>query len=270
MGDNMERELCLVLDENYSIRLPLAKGTGDEIDKYTIKFDNATNLRKKHQKEINEFLKEHQYFLDARDPEKKNFYGRIVVLEKIDEKYEERMVLFKKHLVAFRNYIYKNTATMQEFARIAEYFNKKRMISPFLARQIGYNGTFSVKSRLEKVKRDLNKNIYFYDILRIIIRCYKQQRELKPNLPTIEYIYSEYLESRKTSKNIENIDTPIENSNAESSSTIEIEDEKETTYIINGSKYSADEIHLFDIDDIDMESSELIPDVLGRDGNKHI
>ena len=107
------------------------------------------------------------------------------------------MVLFKKHLVAFRNYIYKDRSTMQEFAKIAEYFNKRRMISPFIARQIGYNGTFSVKSRIDGIKRELNKDTYFYDIVRIIIRCYKQQRDLRPSLPTIEYIYSEYLNSKK-------------------------------------------------------------------------
>jgi len=269
MGDNMERELCLVLDEDYSIRLTLLKGTSDEIDKYTIKFDNATNLRKKYQKEINNFLQEHQDFLNARDPEKKNFYGRIVVLEKTDNKYSEKMVLFKKHLVAFRNYIYQHRATMQEFAKIAEYYNEKRMISAYIARQISYNGTFDVKSRIERIKKELNKDTYFYDILRIIIRCYKNQRELNSKLPTIEQIYSDYVKVKKVNdKSTETHETTMQVN--EPSKFEYVEDEDDKKYIINGSEYSADEIHLFDIDDIDMETSELIPDVLGRDGNKYI
>lgn len=264
----MERILCLVLDEDAKIKLPLFEGTNDEIDKYTTKFDNAENLRAKYKKEIDAFLEKNHAFLDSRDPEKKKYYGRIVVLEDHGSFCEQKRVLFKKHLIAFKNFIYKDKATLQEFAHLQkigyQQFNKKRLLSPYMLNKISYSGTFSCKSRIEELKRDLNKDDDFYDILRIIIKAYKHQRELRPNLPTIESIYSEYVETKKAQKEAKK----IEQEELRQAVTVvpkPIVDDDEVIFVINGMRYSADEMHLFDLEDIDIETSNLIPDGIGFD-----
>lgn len=260
----MERTLSLVLDDSGLIRLTLFDGSNDEIDKYTTKFDSATSLRKKHQKEIDAFLKLNQHILDSRDKGKKNFYGRIVVLEKNGDFYDEKKVLFKKHLVAFKNYIYQDRLTMQEFARLEQYgyetLNKKKLISYYLAREIRYEGTYAIKSRVEKIKRDINKDEDFYDILRIIIKAYKHQRESRTDLPSIEQIYSEYLQDKKISAELHNeiMGSQINNSIAEPIN----EEEK---YIVDGVIYAKEEQELFDLDDLkNMEDANFAPDGLGK------
>lgn len=261
----MQRTLSLVLDDKGLIKLDLYVGTSDEIDKYTTRFDNATNLRKKYQKQIDAFLQQHKDFLDSRDKNKKNFYGRIVVLEKNNDCYDEKKVLFKKHLIAFKNYIYKDKRTMQEFERLEKYgyetLNKKKLISYYLAREIRYEGTFAIKSRVEKIKRDINKDEDFYDILRIIIKAYKRQRESRPNLPSIEQIYSEYLQDKKVSVELSKATTDVL---VESENTVGSMNEDER-YIVDGVIYSKEEQELFDLDDLNMmDDTNFTPDGLGK------
>ena len=136
----MERILCLVLDEEAKIKLPLFEGTPDEIDQYTTKFANAEDLRKKYKVQIDNFLEENKEFLESRDPEKKKYNGRIVVLENQNGIYEQKRVLFKKHLIAFKNFIYKDRATMQEFVHLQNIgytqHNKKKLLTSFVINKI--------------------------------------------------------------------------------------------------------------------------------------
>lgn len=266
----MERILCLVLDEDAKIKLPLFEGTSDEIDEYTTKFDNADTLRKKYKDEIASFLEQHQDFFDARDPEKKKYYGRIVVLEKHNGYYEQKRVLFKKHLIAFKNFIYKDKLTMQEFARLERVgyveYNKKRLLSSFVLRKISLDGTYAYKTKVEEIKRDINNDSDFYDILRIIIKAYKHQRELRPHLPTIERIYSEYVEAKKAKKKEKDAlkrETKAKTAPVSVTPDKQNNQDEDIKFVINGVRYNADELHLFDLDDIDIESSNMIPDGKG-------
>lgn len=269
-GEAMERTLFLVLDDNYLIKLPLYEGTSDEIDKYTTRFENASKLREKHQKEIGDFLSKHQDFLDARDSEKKKYFGRIVILENHNGEYEEKKVLFKKHLIAFREYIYKDKQTMQEFARLERigYLtrNKKKLLSSHISDQISYSGNFKVKTRVERIRSEINKSKNFYDIIRLVVKTYKHQRANRPNLPTIEHIYLEYLKAKETKKEIKTLNSKVEKKVVRHNATVE-DEEKE--YVVNGFKYNADELHLFDLDEIDAENSDILPDGKEYDGKTY-
>jgi len=280
----MERILCLVLDEEAKIKLPLFEGTPDEIDQYTTKFANAEDLRKKYKVQIDNFLEENKEFLESRDPEKKKYNGRIVVLENQNGIYEQKRVLFKKHLIAFKNFIYKDRATMQEFVHLQNIgytqHNKKKLLTSFVINKISYSGNYQYKTKVEEIRRDINASSAFYDIVRIIIKAYKHQRELRPNLPTIEAIYQEYVETKKQQKEerdakkradkekLEELKEAL-SSHAFKPHVRPNNDDEEIEFVINGIKYNADELHLFDLEDIDVETSNIIPDGMGIDEKTH-
>lgn len=263
----MERKLSLVLDDRGLVSLTLYRADNVVMDEYTTKnFESSDDIRKKYQKEIDEFLNKNQNYLNAiRNNSKRDFNGRIVLLQ-VDPnnitEFVEKKVLYKKHLIAFKQ-MCKDKGTMQEFSRLEKIgvnaYGLKKLVSPQIHREISYDKTFNIKTRVNYIQRSLknNKN-NFYEILRIMIKAYKNQRAIRKNLPTIDKIYKDYLESKKV-----NIS---ENHNIQETCSFSVEDERKY-FGVDGISYLQEEQELFDLDDLKyIEDLDFLPDGLDRNG----
>ncbi len=249
----MERTLSLVLDSDGYKSLTLMKADSIEIDDFTIKkFEDSEQIRKYYQKEIEKYLEENKNYVEAvTNQTGKKFRGRIVILEANEKDsslyFIEKRVLYKKHLVAFKEMV-NDKATMLKFLQLEKIgFNKygfRKLISPFLTREI-ITTNYKVKSRVDFIRIEIKKNKKnFYDILRIIIKAYEIERK-KRNLPTIDEIYK---------KNKNNLTKSFPNCEA----TIK------DFYLIDGFSYPIDDIP-FDLDQLKNLDSEYKPDGLGPD-----
>ena len=252
----MERMLSLVLDDEGEKSLTLLTGNACEIDEFTIKkFENSEQIRDYYKDKIDSFLKNNANYLEAiKKRTGKNFRGRIVILEIYkDDKtyaYHERAVLYKKHIVALKEMI-KDHKTMQRFLELSkinyDYLGFKRLISPFLSREIKIVD-YSKKSRVELIGREIRKHDTYYEILRLLTKCYLEERKKRPELKTIEAIYNDYLKMKVKKKQehdkLENKDRIIPKINSDG------------YVLIDGYRYSIEELpfdleELNKIDDID-------------------
>ena len=119
----MERTLSLVLDEDCKLSLTLMKDDAVKIDEFTTKkFENSEQIREYYKKQIDEFLEQNKNYINSitRNTGRK-FRGRIVILESREKNgnldYVEKRVLYKKHLVAFKELI-KDKGTMIKFLEL--------------------------------------------------------------------------------------------------------------------------------------------------------
>ena len=204
----MVRTLSLVLDDEGKKSLTLFTDEAAKIDKFTTKnFENSDQIREYYKEQIDRFLSDNNNYLEAiKKRTDKNFKGRIVILEMYDDDmtyhYRDRAVLYKKHIVAFKEMI-KDRKTMLRFLEFSKlnfnYLGFKRLISPFLSREIKITD-YSKKSRVELIGRELHKQISYYEILRLITKAYLEERKERPNLKTIEAIYNDYLKTKTAVK----------------------------------------------------------------------
>ena len=97
----------------------------------------------------------------------------------------------------------KDRPTMQRFLELNkinyDYLGFKRLISPFLSREIKIVD-YSKKSRVELIGREIRKHDTYYEILRLLTKAYLEERKKRPDLKTIEAIYSDYLKTRNISQ----------------------------------------------------------------------
>lgn len=262
----MERTLSLVLDEDCKLSLTLMKDDAVKIDEFTTKkFENSEQIREYYKKQIDEFLEQNKNYINSitRNTGRK-FRGRIVILE-LSEKngnldYVEKRVLYKKHLVAFKELI-KDKGTMIKFLELEKIgYNQhgfRKLISPFLCREIKYTN-YKIVSQTDFLRRELKRDKnYFYDVLRIMIKAYEIERK-KRNLSTIDAIYKQ-VKVKPISKKVENV-----------SNVTSLKDDIEPNfYNIDGISYHEDEIP-FDLDELSKMSAMGIsidrkPDGLGTD-----
>ncbi len=240
----MERTLSLVLDDECKLSLTLMRDDAVKIDEFTTKkFENSEQIREYYKKQIDAFLEQNKNYINSiiRNTGRK-FRGRIVVLEVKENnktiEYVERRVLYKKHLVAFKELI-KDKGTMIKFLELEKIgYNQhgfRKLISPFLCREIKYTN-YKVVSQTDFLRRELKRDKnYFYDVLRIMIKAYEIERK-KRNLKTIDAIYKQ----TKTSKPKVSKDSVVRT----------LEDNNEPNfYNIDGISYYDEEIP-FDLDEL--------------------
>ncbi len=204
----MERMLSLVLDDEGKKSLTLLAGDARKIDEFTTKkFENSDQIREYYKDKIDPYLQENANYLEAIQKRTgKNFKGRVVILEMCNDDssyyYRDRTVLYKKHIIAFKEMI-KDRPTMQRFLELNkinyDYLGFKRLISPFLSREIKIVD-YSKKSRVELIGREIRKHDTYYEILRLLTKAYLEERKKRPDLKTIEAIYSDYLKTRNISQ----------------------------------------------------------------------
>lgn len=260
----MERTLSLVLDDECKISLTLMKDDAVKIDEFTSKkFEDSDQIRERFKKQIDAFLEQNKNYIDGITKKSgKKFRGRIVILEARKNnnsiEYIEKRVLYKKHLVAFKEII-KDRDTMLKFLQLEKIGYSERgfrkLISPFLCREIKY-ANYKVVSQIDFLRRELKKDKNnFYDILRIIVKAYDIERK-KRNLKTIDAIY------KQSKTKVEHKKSTIP------SATSSFENNNESNfYYIDGISYHEDEIP-FDLDELSkMEADGIIidrkPDGLG-------
>ncbi|MBO5095329.1 MAG: hypothetical protein J6B98_00430 [Bacilli bacterium] len=256
----MERELCLVLDVTGKHRLVLKKDSNFEIDKYTSKnFEDSEQIRIKYQKEINEYLDSYKEALSkSNNP---SYKGRIAVVDPNligqDIKSYQKRVLYKKHIASF-NELIKSKETMVKFCE-HQLSNKESLISRYIYNTISrYWYKKGTKTVINKWIKDEKENQTYYEAVRDLLFIYEQQRKEKECLPTFEQIYEDYkkqkeiktkerINRRNKTKIYPNVNhTIVENS-------VEIE-ESPTYFRVNDNMYTIDELHLFDIEELEPDS----------------
>ena len=255
----MERTLSLVLDDECKISLTLMQDEADIIDEFTSKkFENSNQIRERFKKQITAFLEQNRNYIEAIIKKTgKNFSGRIVVLEvrKKDDsiEYIEKRVLYKKHLVAFKELV-KDRGTMLKFLQLEKIgyneYGFRKLISPFLCREIKYT-KYNVPSQTDFLKRSLKKN-NFYDILRIIIKAYEIERKTR-KLKTIEAIYEIY----KNQKNKSNSQSSQKKLPLNISKVNDTLSETDNFFTIDGISYHEDEIP-FDLDELNRMAARCV------------
>ena len=248
----MERTLSLVLDDECKINLTLLKADSNEIDDFTTKkFENSEQIREYFKKEITKFLDENNGYIESVTKKTgKKFRGRIVILEAKEQDsslyFIEKRVLYKKHLVAFKDMV-SDKGTMLKFLQLEKIgFNQygfRKLVSPFLTREIMISN-FKIKSRVDFIKKEIKKNSdNFYDILRIVTKAYEMERK-KRDLPTLDAIYEKNKKSKKT--------------------TVKCPNETNDFYLIDGVFYPMDDIP-FDLEQLARLDTNFRPDGLGPD-----
>ena len=198
--------------------------------------------------------------------------GRIVLLQKNGDELKEVKILYKKHLISFKH-IVKDRLTMQEFSKnekIGYYsYGLKRLVSPQIHREISYNGTFNKPTSLKCLERELKKDKKsYYEIIRIMVKAYKNQRITRPHLKTMEQMYREYKALKEEQKlNRKNPKVEILSGDVLTTTPSEVVSEKEKVYNVDGFVYSAEERELWDLDDLKrVEETNFDLDGLGSDG----
>lgn len=274
----MERTLSLVLDDECKISLTLMQDDAVKIDEFTSKkFENSEQIRDYFKKQIADFLEKNKNYIEAVSKNSgRKFRGRIVVLEARENnnsiEYIEKRVLYKKHLVAFKELI-KDKGTMIKFLELEKIGYSERgfrkLISPFLCREIKY-ANYKIVSQIDFLRRELKKEKNnFYDILRIIIKAYEIERKYR-KLKTIDAIYKQS-KTKVEHKNstIPSTTSSFENKNSTiPSATSSFENNNESNfYYIDGISYHEDEIP-FGLEELsEMEANGTIidrrPDGLG-------
>ena len=90
------RTLALVLDDECEIYLPLFEGENSKVDEFTTKnFESSDDIRLYYKDKIEDFLDKKRVYLFG----KKNFRGRIVLLENVNGKMYKSRVLYKDALI---------------------------------------------------------------------------------------------------------------------------------------------------------------------------
>ena len=249
----MERTLSLVLDNEGYNSLTLMKADSNEIDDFTTKtFDNSEQIREYYKDKIATFLEQNKsYISEVTRQTGKKFRGRIVILEANENNsslyFVEKRVLYKKHLIAFKEMV-NDKNTMIKFLQLEKIgFNQygfRRLISPFLIKEITYTN-FKCKSRVDFIRKEIKNNKKnFYDILRIIAKAYEIERK-KRNLPTIDSIYEK---SKNKTKNLTCRSTK--------------ENLEQDFYYVDGVYYPIDDIP-FDLEQLSKLETNYRPDGLG-------
>lgn len=263
----MERTLSLVLDKFGHKSLTLMKGDNDTIDGFTIKFENSEEIREKFKKQINAYLEENKTLIESiSNYLGRNYRGSIVILEVNDQNgelnYLKRRVLYKKHVIAFKEMV-KDKLTLQGFLRLEKiYVNElgmRKLISPFLEKKIRYSN-YRVISQTNLIKREIKKNTSsFFDCLRLISKSYEEERKKRHHLKSIDDIYNEYKDKKQLQKELR------EEEKIDIGEYIEPNFYKSST-VIDGFTYDQDDMPSLDelqrMLDSDIEG--IIPDGLSR------
>jgi hypothetical protein len=259
-------ELCLVLDEFGLERLVLEKGENFKIDEYTSKnFENSRQIRAKYKHQIDEYLNKNKYNMALKYDI--NYKGRIVIVTQADGNNIMKKVLYKKHIVAF-NEIIKDKEIMIKFSLYQRGKKNKSLVPDQFHYMIRspWNKKNSVKTYINNwIKEEKQKQLDYYEIIRDMMIVYEKERN-KYYLPSIDEIYDLYekeKEQRIISKIQQKGSLKLQQNTMHTIVSNSIETTEEKMYCVNGNKYTIDELHLLDLEDIDSDS-EYIPDVMSE------
>lgn len=243
----MQRTLSLIVDKQSKVYLPLITGDSFEIDKFTTKFDNATELRKEYKEKIDDFLKQNVAYVDKMKYRLNNlkFDGWIAILEEQDDEIVERKALFRKHLDKY-GALCADKELIKQLRDVDLSLNpEERLLSEFSHELIQiYLG--------EKIDSSHNRQ----DALELLKKDMKYT--VKDGKKEIKTVFYEILRLMYKIKNVLDAEKMVQ--------MVSLEEEKEK-YNIDGYSYSREEEELFDLDDLSqMEDTDFTPDGLGRNG----
>lgn len=200
------RTLALVLDDECEIYLPLFEGENSKVDEFTTKnFESSDDIRLYYKDKIEDFLDKKRVYLFG----KKNFRGRIVLLENVNGKMYKSRVLYKDALIVAKEAL-ENPKVMNCVVAIdsngrvnnhiyskleISYKRKKMLLSPFV-RDIIKRYDYPTKTNLKSVKQWLKSSKEnYYEKIRLLVLSYIQARKIYPDLKTPSTLYREYKES---------------------------------------------------------------------------
>lgn len=259
----MERELCLVLDTKGEYRLKLLTGTKQEIDEYTSKFEDSEAIRNKHLDRINVYLEQYKESLEkSNNP---SYKGRIVV---VDPKYVgmeitkyQKKTLFKKHIVSFKELI-KSQNAMTSFCSYELKKENNCYISKYFSDMIKrYWMKKGTKTEINRWLKEEKEKGNYYEIVRDLLNSYEIQRTKNEKLPSCDEIYKQYL-TEKAERISKIKKTKLYKTNHTLIKDSVVIDDSPQYFTVNGNKYTIDELHLLDLEDIKSDS-DYIPDGLG-------
>ena len=253
----MKSALCLILDENANNYLPLYVADNYKIDKYTMNFENASQLRECYEEEINEFLNQHPeeirkmcYRLSV-----PKFNGWIVVLQNSEDGVIIKKALFKKHKKEFSALCH-DKKFMRQFIELEERLRDRdrALISEYVSSLIE-NSSFDDEYQIRTIKNEINrkKNKSFYELLRLMLKL-RRFLQQNPDINFINYNDNNYIELIRQYNEIKEIAKRVDT----------YADSKEE-YYVDGVRYTQEEQELFDLDDLAyIEENEFRPDGLGQ------
>lgn len=199
----MQRTLSLVLNDENTIILNLTpEMEASELDKIILSnFENSEDIRTHYQKEINEFLSDHQSYIDKVEKESgKQFRGWIRLLETREIKpgevsIEQVRILYPKHIAAIPSMI-QSQATLKEYQkqyniRANKYRLRKMTNETFYMVHYFHARNFVDKKNMKIIKDWVNSQAgtrTYYDRIRLLVKAYEIVRK-QLHLPTIDNLY---------------------------------------------------------------------------------
>lgn len=216
----MERSLTLILNNKENNRMPLHEAIfvnletmeAKDLDIFILKkFDSSDDVRKKYANKIYFFLEQNKDFIEQVERQNgRRFNGNIIITEIHDNlMLERKKVLYKKHLVLFRE-----TTKIKKFMVALEardYLNEckakndnrqyRRLFSEFYSRELRFNcfRENNFKRIAGQWRNAIKESDYYYDYIRLTLKEYKERyKELE--LESLDVIYSKYLDNIELKK----------------------------------------------------------------------
>lgn len=215
----MQRNLSLVLDKDATISLTLETMEAKELDKYISKnFNSSEDVRKKYKSVIDEYLKQHQHFLDeVKQKTGRDYVGSIVITElQEDLSVKRKKVLYKKDIRIFKEITNNNKFILAfENRDYINYINAlkneekyQRIFLDYYAKELRFRNMDNNKFKrvMGQWRNAIKESYRYYEIIRKTLKEYElRYKELKLDSPNV--VYSKYLEDKSLrikSKEIEN------------------------------------------------------------------
>lgn len=204
----MQRNLSLVLDKDAKISLTLETMEAKELDKYISKnFNSKDDVRTKYKSLIDEYLKQHQRFLDeVKQKTGRDYAGSIVITELQEDLSVKRVkVLYKKDIRIFKE-ITNNSKFILAFENrdYINYINAlkneeqyQRIFLDYYAKELRFRNMDNNKFKrvMGQWRNAIKESYRYYEIIRTTLKEYDlRYKELKLDSPNV--VYSKYLENK--------------------------------------------------------------------------
>lgn len=204
----MQRNLSLVLDKDAKISLTLETMEAKELDKYISKnFNSKDDVRTKYKSVIDEYLKQHQRFLDeVKQKTGRDYAGSIVITELQEDLSVKRVkVLYKKDIRIFKE-ITNNSKFILAFENrdYINYINAlkneeqyQRIFLDYYAKELRFRNMDNNKFKrvMGQWRNAIKESYRYYEIIRTTLKEYDlRYKELKLDSPNV--VYSKYLENK--------------------------------------------------------------------------
>lgn len=185
------RILALVLDKENNIYLKLKEDESNKLDDYIINnFNNSEEIRQAYKNQCEEFLDKNKDYIG--NMKKKNYRGSIVLLEKKDNTYIKKRVLYKNTFKDV-NELLCNYEIVRKLAYI-DYLNEKNsklvVFSPYERKIIRFSKEYEYKKMISKFKKEL-KDEKKYDDIRNIFKSLSTKQTISEKKQYLEEIKEE-------------------------------------------------------------------------------